>query len=335
MTTWQLDRLGTVRLNDGWPDLGYLNSNVEVPAHHNGSPLARSWGFFDATPLDWSWGPDGSRGLDLRDPGYLAFWTITIALSKNEKRIHNFELDSGIAPATFDTQSIAKGKVFRCGVDAFAALKERRLDIAYGYDDSHDPNRYDTLSGLRILLSRICNLEKLEICLTQEEYDPSDQQYSLGPLGEWLTYSHIFPKHGVWPHLRTFAVRDIRIRDEHLVHLLFARMPSLQHLKIKNMDLLHGTWESVIEALKFRRLSSFDIKSSFDLYDAIYLYDDSTRRNFFDLLACEARRSGKGCFESFERYVVHGLHDLTLRHPCPDDSQPTQESLDYLTMKTM
>lgn len=41
-------------------------------------------------------------------------------------------------------------------------------------------------------------------------------------------------------------------------------------------------------------------------------------------------RSGKGCFESLERYIVHGLHDLTLRHPGLDESQPTQDSMEYM-----
>ena len=278
----------------------------------------------------WSWGPAGSLGLDLRPPEYLAFWAITIALSKSEKRIRTFELGSGIDPATFDTRSIANEGFILCGVDAFARLKELRLDIACGHDESRDPDRYDTLSGLRILLSRICNLEKLELCLTQEDFDPFDQHYSLGPLGSWLTYEYIFPETGVWPHLRTLAVGDMRIRDKELVHLLFARMPGLQHLKIKNMDLLQGTWESVIEVLKFRRLSSLDMKSTYYLYDDLTFDDEfGTRQNYLDALQYEAKRSGQACLESLERYIVHGLHDLTLRHPGLDESQPTQDSMEY------
>ena len=327
----QLDHLSILRLNDGWPDLGNLQDNVEVPAHYSGSPLARSWGYFDATPLDWSWGPAGPYGLGLRPPEYIAFWAITVALSASEKRIRTFELGSGIDPATFDTQSIANEGFILYGVDAFERLKELRLDIACGHDESRDPDRHDIFSGLRILLSRICNLEKLEIFLTQEDFDPFDQQYSLGPLGSWLTYEYIFPKTGVWPHLRTLAVGDMRIRDEELIHLLFARMPSLQHLKMKNMDLLQGTWESVIEVLKFRRLSSLDMKSTYYLYDDLTFDDDlSTRQNFLGVLRYEAQRSGKGCFESLERYIVHGLRDLTLRHPGLDESLPTQDSMEYL-----
>ena len=331
MSKLQLDHLSIVRLNDGWPDLGYLQEDGEVPAHYHGSPLARSWGFFNATPLDWTWGPAGSRGLVLRQPGHLAFWTITVALSKSEKGIRSFELGSGIAPATFDIKSIATERLIMRGVDAFARLKELRLDIRYGQDGSRDPDRSATFSGLRFLLSGICNLEKLELCLTREEFDPFDQQYSIGPLRDWLTFDYIFPTAGVWPHLRTLAIGDMKIRNEELVHLLFARMPGLQHLKIKNMDLLQGTWESVIEVLKFRRLCSLDMKSSDDLYDDLTIDDDvGTRQDFVDVLRYVAQRSGEGCFESLERYIVHGLHDLTLRHPYLGDNMPTQDSLDYL-----
>lgn len=35
-------------------------------------------------------------------------------------------------------------------------------------------------------------------------------------------------------------------------------------------------------------------------------------------------------FESLERYVVHGLHDLTLRHPNLEGKQATEDSLDFL-----
>lgn len=33
---------------------------------------------------------------------------------------------------------------------------------------------------------------------------------------------------------------------------------------------------------------------------------------------------------SIERYVVDGLHDLTMRHPSLKKDEPTQDSLDYL-----
>lgn len=202
-------------------------------------------------------------------------------------------------------------------VDAFERLKELSLHIRHGHDDSRDLDRYATLSGLRYLLSRIYNLENLKLCL--------------GPLAEWLTYECIFPKTGVWPHLTTLAVENMKIRDEDLVHLLFARMPGLQHLRIKNMNLLQGTWESVIEVLKFRRLRSLDMKSSYYLYDDLAFGEDaSIRQNYLVVIRDVAQRSGEGCFESLERYIVHGLHDLTLRHPSLEDSVPTQDSLDYL-----
>ena len=34
--------------------------------------------------------------------------------------------------------------------------------------------------------------------------------------------------------------------------------------------------------------------------------------------------------DSLEKYIIHGAHDWTIRHSSLEDSQPTQDSLDYL-----
>lgn len=257
----------------------------------------------------------------------LAFWIITFALSTSEKRIHNFETWSGVSTATFDTQSKATERMLLHGVKAFAWLKKLRLNILSGendtrnpdeYGDARYPDEYRNLSGLPILLDRMRDLEVLEL------YIPHDYMDASHPQGIYFKYESIFPKDGAWPHLRTFSLREIEIRDRDLVHLVFARMPSLQHLQIEDVELLDGNWESVIEALKFRRLSSLDMRSSRNL-----LYDDG--KNFLSWLRDHVDGdAGKDFFDNLERYVVHGLQDVTLRHPSLEHNQPTQDSLDYL-----
>ena len=98
------------------------------------------------------------------------------------------------------------------------------------------------------------------------------------------------------------------------------------------MELLDGTWESVFEVLKFRRLSSFDIKSSSFLYYGDIVFEALKRRdNFLSTLGMHGYRGTMNqFFESLERYIVHGLHDLTLRHPNLQRKQATEESLNYL-----
>ena len=299
---------------------------VEVPVRRIGSPLARSWGFFDVTSLGWSWSRAGSHGLDLRLPGYLGFWSIIVALSKSGKRIRNFELRDGVPPATFGTLSIANERKLLHSVNAFAQLKVLRLDIPIDYSNARDPDAYDHLENLRILLDRIRGLEVLDLCLAVRETHYNSN-------AGWLTYESIFPKDGAWPHLKTFTVEKLAIRDRELVHLLFARMPSLQHLAIRDMELLEdGTWESVFEALKFRRLSSFDIKSSYCLsYETFVFEEIHVRDNIRFMLGMHGYRgTKKQFFESLERYIVHGLHELTLRHPSLQGKQATEDSLNYL-----
>ena len=315
MGIWQLDRLSTVILSDRWPHIGKPKTNVDVPIRREGSPLARSWGFLDATPLDWSWGPAGDLGFDLCSPGFLAFWNITVALSENEKRISNLKIRDAVPHLTFDSRSIATGERQLHGVNAFAWLKELRLAISFWVGHPSNPTPYDNLSGLKTLFYSMCDLEVLELYLPR---DKDDWEFRC------FTQENIFPKDAAWPQLRQFTVQAIAIRRQQLIHLLFTQMPNLQHLKIDDMHLLDGTWESVIEALNFRRLSSFDIKSSYRLS-----YDDGQDllAPFFDRLNWDF---DEDYFESLEKYVVHGIHDWTLRHPSLEEGQPTQDSLNFL-----
>ena len=113
---------------------------AEVPVRRIGSPLARSWGFFDVTLLDWSWSHAESHDLDSPLPGYLRFWSIIVALSKSGKRIRNFELRDGVPPASFGTPSIANERRLLHSDDAFAQLKELRLGIPIDYSTPWDPD---------------------------------------------------------------------------------------------------------------------------------------------------------------------------------------------------
>ena len=216
---------------------------------HSGSPLARSWGILNPDPLDWNWDHSLLRGL-VYPPGSPEFWNVAVALSKSEKRINSFEL-SGFTPIVmFDTQSIATEERLRQAVGAFAQLKVLRPKSSYG---SLDPVS-DDLHGLRIMLDRMRDLEVLELCLPQ---------FGISEDLEWSTYESIFPKDGAWRQLKTFTIVNFKIRDMELLQLLFSRLPSLQHLKLGDMWLLaDGTWESFIEALKYRRLSSLDLRSA-------------------------------------------------------------------------
>lgn len=202
---------------------------AEVPVCRIGSPLARSWGFFDVTPLDWSWSRAESQALDLRLPGYIGFWSVSVALFETGKRIRNFELEDGLPPATFSTLSIGNDGVLLHSVNAFAQLKELRLAIPIDYSNPRDPDGYDHLEGIRILLDRIRGLEILDLCLALRERHLDTLHAG------WFKYESIFPKDGAWSHLKTFKVEKLAIRDRELVYLLFARMPSLQHLTIWDM----------------------------------------------------------------------------------------------------
>lgn len=85
-------------------------------------------------------------------------------------------------------------------------------------------------------------------------------------------------------------VENFEIRDQDLTHLLFARIPSLQHLKIDDMKLLEGTGEAVVETLNFRHLSSFEMSSYYLIYEDDFFSLEPIR----DLEVDDAERHNKG-----------------------------------------
>ncbi len=240
---------------------------------------------------------------------------MTIALPKYVYRLHNFEHEDGVSPAVVNSQSIATEPRLLPGIHAFARLKELNLTITV---DDNDAAHYDSLRGLRHLLHCVRKLEALDLGFGADGRDYGS---------DWPTYESVFPRDGTWPHLRRFVVRNLRITGEDLIHLLVTRMFPLQHLKIGDMRLLHGTWERVIERLKFRRLSSLEISSYYLGYG-----DDQC---FLEPIMESGGKSDEdnACnrfVTSIERYVVDGFHDRTMRHPSLKKDEPTQDSLDYL-----
>ena len=301
----QLDRLNALSLYDVWPTFDGLVSDVRVPVYRSGSPLARSWGVFDARPLTWAHGSDGWCF-----PGNFACWNITNAFTTTvvaAKRICDLEHGDGLSPAVFGTQSLL-------GIDAFARLKELKLSIAYGYCGASE---YENRRGLRHLLRCVRDLETLELEFGIYGFYECTEE-------EWFTYESVFPRDVKWPHLRRFVVHHLQIRDVDLVQLLFVRMVSLQHLEIGDMRLLRGTWERVIESLRFRGLSTFKMES----YQLIYEVD----KCFLEPIMEHNDYACKDFIERIERYVVHWQHDFTLRHPSLKTDQPTQDSLDFLEL---
>ena len=223
--------------------------SLQLPRHRLGSPLVRAWNPLHAPPQCWYWGdPRFQKGCS---SGYLEFWTFTVALSTTEKHIRTFKLESGVAPVAFDVKHIAAERKLLHGIEAFSGLQELKLTLA-GYDDEPCPGRYDNLDGLRLLLDYMKQLRRFEI------YLPGD--YENNPPGPFFEYEQISPEDGRWPDLTTFIVRNFAIGTRETVDLLMTRMPSLRHLRFENIELLDGTWESVIEVMKYGTdLSSFEV----------------------------------------------------------------------------
>ena len=312
---WQLDHLSTVEVGCAWPCLDHPKDRVGELARRNGSPLARSWDFFDATPIPWR-----RDLLDGEDPlvyprGSHGFWTITTALSKTQRSISKFKLKGYVEASTFDAQSIAAAATrLSHGISAFAKLKKLKLKINFGMTEEGDLASGHHLNGLKVLLDGIRDIEHVELALPEGYFTAY----------QWVLSEHIFSQDGAWLQLRNFAINNLSISPRNLIKLLFVQMPSVQHLKISDIKLVDGHWESVIEALMFLHLSSINIILS------AYAYKARESQFLFPVPWDWTDGVSRSFLESSEWYIIHGTHDWTLRHPSLEDSQPTQDSLHYL-----
>lgn len=242
------------------------------------------------------------------------------------KRICNNEHEDGAYPAVCNTQNRATELILLPGINAFIRLKELKLAISCGYSGV---DGYKTLIGLRHLLHYVRDLEMLDLKFGTHTFG----RVCGIDRDSWFQYGSVFPRDGRWPHLRRLVVQNLEITDEDLVHLLFVKMLSLQDLEFGDMCLLRGTWERIIETLRFRGLSSFKMSSYNLIYDVeecflapIMYLDPEDDEADIDNSACQ------DFIERIERYVVHWRHDFTLRHPSLKTDQPTQDSLDFLEL---
>lgn len=305
-------RLRTVKLRAEWPSRDRVG--------REGSPLARSWYPFHAHPGGWVFGPD--RPQRQTSPS-MDFWTLAFALyTAGKTRIRNLSIESTLPPATFITRLKGNQSHVDCGVVAYRKVEYLKLSLA-GHADEPMANSYDNLHGLHRVLESMTALKIFELDL------PDD--YVNVPV-VYFPYTMIFPKHGYWPQLSKFTMRNLAIGTKDLITLLTTKMPSLHHLAFGNINLLDGQWEGIIEYLRVaNHLSSFEIA-----LESLLLYHGDE-----DYLS---QRPGPGkhseipgwyidfrdCIDSIENYVVNWRNNPTLKHPSLTRGQPAQCSLDYL-----
>lgn len=212
-----------------------------------GSPLARSWN-------PWHLRPKRSE-----DAGSEYLSLMVRALSKTKKHIKHFECQSrhpriyeGLSPWDFAMYNMTQ-RFPRQMTIALCQLESLKLQITPRRYDLVDQENTKALGFLPQLLEQMTGLKRLDLVLITAERIRKERRLSLTPLGETCyTYSQVFPPLGKWQHLEHLYLNGLAIHGLDMYFLLFHQMPRLLRLWLNRIDLLEGSWDGVVEALRLR-----------------------------------------------------------------------------------
>lgn len=213
----------------------------------SGSPLARSWN-------PWHLRPKRSE-----DAGFEYLSLMIRALSKTKKHIKHFECQSrypriyeGLSPWHFAMYNMTQRFPRQMAI-ALCKLESLNLQITPSRFDPVDQENTKALGFLPQLLEQMTGLKKLHLVLLTAERIKKERRLSLTPLGETCyTYSQVFPPLGKWQHLEHLHLSGLALHGLDMYFLLFHQMPRLLRLWLNRIDLLEGSWDGVVEALRLR-----------------------------------------------------------------------------------
>ena len=252
----RLPNLQSVKIdNEMWHKIGMVISETFDMDHFNhipsavlsGSPLARSW-------VPWQLHPKtsietASKHLTL----------VMQALSRTKTRIKQFETCSGkyegFSPMAFAGFGVADRIPLHVATD-FRYLQRLELQFTPLRHDNIDHVDPEALGFLPHLLEQLTSLRILSLVLVSVQRMRETRRVVEIPLeATCYSYSQVFPRHGKWESLERLNLRGLAIDGLDMILLFLHQMPRLRNLLLRYMDLLGGTWQGVVEALRYRGAS--------------------------------------------------------------------------------
>ncbi len=286
-----LDRLESVHVCQEW-DIQPSRALQSQQAHYYNSPFGRTWNIFRAQPRCW-------KHYYSLAAGCFDFRLLTTALADAQRGIRSLS-NTSLPPAVFDTVAHGTEDGVDCSADAYSGLGY--LTLTFWRDGNASwrgryvdfSSKLDKLSGLRNLLRSTTGLKTLDLSFPGEPWFAEDV----------FRLEQVFPVEVHWTNLTSFRLCAVVTSAKDLVQLLTIRMPKLQVLHLKQVDIAHteGKWESAIECMKrsmHLRIFSLDCPWSI------------------------IREIG---YKDVEQYVLHGG-----RHPCLRPDEPDEASQKYLS----
>lgn len=248
-TLWQY----CLRENKGY---GTVKPNT-LHGPESGSPLVRSWNPLHLRPFEWNCEEMENERSLICDH----FYTMTAAMTETRRTIKSLEIPpdiregGGIPPQAWISLAMTDDHLMR-GLYAYSGLESLNISIDAGPDV--DPSDLEALGALPIVLQQMFGLKKLELHLSRYvDWHPTYPK----PV-EYYTYQQVFPKIALWPKLTQLSITGLAIGAYDLIALVLGRT-RVTDLSLHGIELMHGTWEGLVEWLRLSRVTELCLLGDF------------------------------------------------------------------------
>ena len=289
----KLELLNSVKITSDWPTWNLLDNQLtgdRTYSYFYGSPFGRAWQLSHPKPR---------RRFHTAE----AFKIITTALSQSQKQLRSLKIRR-LPISVFDPSH--DGTVKTSSMSAYSSLEHLVLVFNRPYKEA--PVEPSYLPAIQALLGSMSRLRSLQLSV------PSDRWVRGRPCD---MYWKVFPTDSTqWIALTKLNIFGFIVSVKNLCNLLKTRMPNLRELSFREVELLEGRWEAVIEFLRTSmRLISFSIPE----YCGDFHQEGETSPAG---LPAERLAISK----DIENYVVNGG-----RHPCLGTDELDSASTKYLS----
>ena len=308
----KLKHLASVAVLSIWDTQALSGRSTTLSDHKNGSqtlkqpyffdsPFGRSWGILHPEPLCWQKTPGKGR--------YQEYHIITVALSQSQRRIRSLKLEP-LSFSIFDTNQDVSQSIISHSINSFSSL--HTLTLCFEVYDEETGLKDTALPGLQAVLNSTTALRFLTLSLGYNEICETPR----------LRYNHVFPTDGKWMSLTHFELSTLALKVTDLIYLLTVRMPNVRKLGVRDLELLEGRWEGVIESLKrSMQFKSFSLLQGWDIPGCQLVHLGG---RYF--LGDEHLSDKDSAFrKALEEYVVSGG-----RHPCLRWDEDASASRKYI-----
>lgn len=211
----------------------HLDQTTSLDKHFSGPPSIRRWHALHARPR-----------LDVDNNSSYSSFTDTIIALQSIRPVVSLSMfkgmrDFGIGLAPTALKQCWKQSFFTSFLDVCIHFESFSLNIET--DETDDCAAPKFLGVLPRILYRMKHLKRLDLGLSTEASPNSDT---------CNTYEQVFPEEGRWLQLVDLEIAGLSIGGYQLVRMLSRRFPRLQNLSLRDIELVDGSWEGVIEGMR-------------------------------------------------------------------------------------